>query len=156
MNLRLMKPLALFVAGVLVVNFLMVGKKGKETVPNVAPKPLQVPWTNDPQGKLSKSEQASVASLKQITTDSKRRPEQRVQAIFYLAESRNWDGVEALLSAMDDESLLVRGRAAAAVRHVLGTDFYFHADDAKSKRQESIDGIRRYWESRKNNPPEGK
>jgi hypothetical protein len=52
-----------------------------------------------------------------------------------------------LLTAMEDESILVRARASVAVKKILGTDFFFHADDPPQKRQEALDKYKLLWEA---------
>jgi len=122
--------------------------------PQQKPPALDVPWvktsdSSEPQTQESRT----IEELRSNAADRKRRPEERAQAIFRLAKSNDWSSVETLIDQLDDPSPLIRGRAAAAVRHILGTDFYFRAEDPPPKRKTAIDGIRRYWQSRKDNPP---
>ena len=81
------------------------------------------------------------------------KPEQRVEAIQQLALARDWDATETLLDLLDDPSALIRGKSAVALRAILGTDFYFHADDPPARRLQVISGMRRYWQSRQLHPP---
>lgn len=78
---------------------------------------------------------------------------ERVAVIGQLAADRDWDATETLLSMLDDPSPIIRGKAANALRAILGTEFFFHADDPLSKRREVIAGMQRYWESRQLHPP---
>lgn len=118
------------------------------------PAPLDVPWVESTERQsIAVDDIQSPVRLRAIVNDAKRLPEERVQAIFYLAKSNDWESVETLIGQLNDSSPLVRGRAAAAIRHLLGTDFYFRAQDEPAQRLIAIDGIRRYWQSRKANPP---
>jgi hypothetical protein len=126
------------------------------SAPDVRPKAsrLDIPWVKSPSaGGLRPDEPPSIEELRVLAGNTRAIPEQRAQAIFLLAKAKDWDSVETLIAQLDDPAPLVRGRAAAAIRHILGTDFYFLAQDDQPKRLASIDGIRRYWQSRKTNPP---
>ncbi len=118
------------------------------------PYPLDVPWVKSPvtANNLSLAT-PSIDELRGIVSDATRPPEERVQAIVHLANGNDWDSVEVLIAALSDESPLIRGRSAAGIRHVLGTDFYFRAYDDPTQRATAIEGIRRYWQSRNSNPP---
>ena len=120
---------------------------------------VDVPWVGGPSHDGSKvngqpSADLSISQLQKIASDPQQDAEARVQAIFYLAKANDWDSTGILIDLLDDSSLLVRGRAAAAVRQILGTDFYYRAGDDRSQRLEAINGIRRYWQSRAQRPAE--
>ena len=124
--------------------------------PQAKPRPsrLDVPWVKSAStDDLPQDGSLPVAELRKLAADANAVPEQRVQAMYLLAKENDWESVEILIAQLNDPRPLVRGRAASAIRHILGTDFYFRAQDPADKRQESIDGIRKYWQSRKSNPP---
>lgn len=115
---------------------------------------LDIPWvkTSSADG-FAPDAQSSIEDLRVVAGDRRASQERRAQAIYLIAKAKDWDSVETLIAQLDDPSPLVRGRAAAAIRLILGTDFEYRAEDDQNKRTASIDGIRRYWQSRKSNPP---
>jgi hypothetical protein len=115
---------------------------------------LDMPWVKSPSaGGQAPGESTTAEELHALAGNVRATPEQRAQAIYLIAKAKDWDGVETLISQLDDAAPLVRGRAAVAIRYILGTDFYFRAQDDRTRRLASIDGIRRYWQARKANPP---
>jgi HEAT repeat protein len=72
-------------------------------------------------------------------------PEVRAAAILGISQAKDWQSVPELLNAMEDESLLVRGRAGAAVRDLIGADYHFRAEDPPEKRAAILSEIRRVY-----------
>jgi len=117
-------------------------------------KALPVLWVESTSpGNLGPSEAWSLTKLRSFVADNEQTPEHRAQAIYFLARENDWEGVDTLIELLDDPLPLLRGRAAAAIRHILGTEFYYRAADDRSDRLDRIDEIRRYWSSRKDNLP---
>ena len=76
----------------------------------------------------------------------------RAAVIQGLAFQRDYDSMPALLDAMADPSLVVRGRAGAAVQRLLGLKFGFDADGPPDEREKIIMAVRKQWESLRNSP----
>jgi hypothetical protein len=114
---------------------------------------LDVPAVKSSAGDASLTRGAPAEELRGVVGDPRRTPQERAQAIHSLARAQDWKGVDVLIAQLDDSSPLVRGRAAAAVRHILGTDFYYRAEDHPAKRAIAINDLRRYWKARQTNPP---
>jgi len=114
----------------------------------------RMPWVKSQSPEARHYAELTNETLRSLAADTNVGPEDRVQAMYYLAQARDWNSVDTLIHQLQDPVPLVRGRAAAALRHILGTDFYFRAADPESSRTAAIDGIRRYWESRKSSPPD--
>lgn len=70
----------------------------------------------------------------------------RTVAAAKLGEMRDEESMPALLRAMEDPDPVLRGRAAAAVRKIMGADYYFRAGDPPERRKEVIATIKRDWE----------
>ncbi len=70
----------------------------------------------------------------------------RAVAASKLGEMRDEDSMPALFRAMDDPDPLIRGRAAAAVRKIMGANYFFRATDSPERRKEVIDRIKKDWE----------
>ncbi len=70
----------------------------------------------------------------------------RTVAAAKLGEMRDEESMPVLLRAMEDPDPLIRGRAAAAVRKIMGADYYFRASDPPQRRNEVIATIKRDWE----------
>jgi len=76
----------------------------------------------------------------------------RAVAIQGLAFQRDYECMPALLDAMEDPSLVVRGRAGAAVERLVGLDFNFDADAPLEKRERLIAAMRREWKNLRDSP----
>lgn len=123
-------------------------------IETLKPAVADVPWvTSEINDGLRLDDARPVGELRSLAADKNRSSQARAQAMYHLAKLNDWGSVEVLLAQLTDKSALVRGRAAASLRHILGTDFYYRANDAEQKRVASIKDIRRYWDSRKANPP---
>ena len=70
----------------------------------------------------------------------------RTVAAAKLGEMRDEESMPVLLRAMEDPDPVIRGRAAAAVRKIMGADYYFRAGDPPKRRKEVIATIKRDWE----------
>lgn len=127
---------------------------GAAAKPQVSTGPFDVPAIKG-QGTLDAASLATLSAidLRRLASDIKAAPQQRAQAIHRIAQARDWDGVETLIAQLDDSSALVRGRSAAALRHILGTEFFYRAEEERSRRLQSIQNLRRYWDARKDSPP---
>lgn len=69
----------------------------------------------------------------------------RTVAAAKLGEMRDEQSMPVLLRAMEDPDPVLRGRAAAAVRKIMGADYYFRAGDPPKRRKEVIATIKRDW-----------
>ncbi len=72
--------------------------------------------------------------------------EERAVAAAKLGEMRDEESMPMLLRAMEDPDPVLRGRAAAAVRKIMGADYFFRAGDPPERRKEVIATIKRDWE----------
>jgi hypothetical protein len=73
-------------------------------------------------------------------------PQERAAGAAGLGHLRDPDSVPLLLKAMDDPEVVVRGRAANAVRTILGVDFFFKAEERPEKRRAVIQKYRGLYE----------
>lgn len=76
----------------------------------------------------------------------------RAECLRGLAELYDYDSMEALLAALDDESALVRGRAEVAVERMLSFESAYHYDDPPAQRRAAAEALREYWEQHRNSP----
>jgi HEAT repeat protein len=91
--------------------------------------------------------------MRKLAKDRKSPAELRVQAIYHIAKQQDQGSMDLLIDLLDDPLPLVRGRAAGAIASILGTDFSFRPEDNKVQRREVVNGIRRYWSTRKRPSP---
>lgn len=79
-------------------------------------------------------------------------PEVRATMIQGLSMERDFDSMPAFLNALDDESVLVRTRAAGAVQRLLQIDVGYRADAPRQKRLAAIKVFREEWEKMRVTP----
>jgi HEAT repeat protein len=72
-------------------------------------------------------------------------PAARAAAANALGKMLYWPATEALIAAMEDENVEVRGAAAAAVQTILGLRFNFRANDPPDKRAAVLATIKAQW-----------
>lgn len=83
--------------------------------------------------------------LTRVLRGEREQPNVRAAAARALGRLQLWDGMPALVEALEHPDPLVRGRAGAAIRKMLGRDYLFRANDPLEKRREAIANIRRDW-----------
>ena len=71
----------------------------------------------------------------------------RIAAIQGVAKGWDYNAMDDLLAALDDESLEVRASAGVAVNQLLGLRFYYCADDPPEKRAKVVAQMRNAWSS---------
>jgi hypothetical protein len=81
-----------------------------------------------------------------------REPEVKAVVIQGMASNWDYDSIDTLFAAMDDESLLVRARAHAAVVHLLEVDAGYRADAPREERLAKIKMYRDDWAKYKHSP----
>jgi hypothetical protein len=69
-----------------------------------------------------------------------------------LAAQWDYDIMPALLKALEHDSALVRGRAAAAIQRLLSVDLGYRYDDPPEKRRQAVRRIAKYWEQMRDSP----
>ena len=74
-------------------------------------------------------------------------PQQRALGAAGLGERGDKASMSLLLSAMEDESPLVRARAGVSVRKILGTDFFFNPEAPPQQRAEVVAKYHALWEA---------
>jgi len=94
---------------------------------------------------LSRRDDVPIQSVRDVFIKSKV-PEVRAAAVQGLGRKRDFDTLPKLIDAMEDESPLVRGRAGAAVRRIVGLNYEFRALDPPEKRKEAVEFYRKFWE----------
>ena len=72
-------------------------------------------------------------------------PAVRAACIHGLGTARNYEAMDLLLDALEDESPLVRGRAGVAVTRMIGRDYHFRPQASDEERAEAVNRIRKYW-----------
>ena len=90
-------------------------------------------------GRLGDKQEA--AMLSRVVDDSGEDEHVRAAAVQSIGLMRAWSHRDAAIRALDDPSPRVRGRAAAAVRSMIGRDFGFRANDPPAKRKAAIKRI---------------
>ena len=85
--------------------------------------------------------------LVKVLRGQREQPKVRAAAARALGRLHLWDGMPALVEALEHPDPLVRGRAGVAVRKMLGRDYGFRADDRRARRLQAIANIRRDWRS---------
>ncbi|MBL7219721.1 MAG: HEAT repeat domain-containing protein [Phycisphaerae bacterium] len=72
-------------------------------------------------------------------------PVVRAAAVTGLGRARAYDEMETLLAEMNDDDVIVRGRAAEAVVNIIGRRYPYNLNAPPAKRLESIARIRKFW-----------
>ena len=72
-------------------------------------------------------------------------PNVRAASIKGIARGWDYDAMEALFDALDDESLEVRTQAGAAIEKLIGLRFHYRASDPPVKRSETVAKMRSTW-----------
>jgi hypothetical protein len=94
------------------------------------------------------------AAPQEMTRVYRESPEPEVKAVVIQGMASNWDfdSMDTLFAAMDDESLLVRARAHAAVQRLLEVDAGYRANAPREERLAKIKMYRDDWEKYKHSP----
>lgn len=79
-------------------------------------------------------------------------PEVRAAMIQGLIQQYDYGSMPAILDALDDESLLVRTRAAPAVLNLLCFGVSYAPNDPPEKRREVVKACRQRWETMLKSP----
>jgi len=94
-------------------------------------------------GKLA--DKGDPKALVEVAAEPKRPERVRGEAIDWLGSMRYMDSGEAVLNALEDESLLVRTRASRAIRSIIGFDLGYRATDPPARRQQAVRKLRELW-----------
>jgi HEAT repeat protein len=100
---------------------------------------------------LSDLNPPALPQLRQLLKETKD-PTVKSATIAALGRHYDFDSMEAIIAAMEDESSVVRGRAAAVVARFLGRDRRFRADGPEADRARIIKYSREDWEMVKTSP----
>jgi len=79
-------------------------------------------------------------------------PGVRAECLRALAEFWDYESMDAMLAALDDQSALVRGRAEACVERMLSIESPYRYNDPPEKRRQAAQALRTYWESHRESP----
>ncbi|MCA9270490.1 MAG: HEAT repeat domain-containing protein [Planctomycetales bacterium] len=79
-------------------------------------------------------------------------PSVRSLMIQGLGNVYDYESMDVFLAALDDESELVRGRAAAAVRKMLGRALAFDPSAEPAEREKAAELMRKEWKGLKGTP----
>ncbi len=79
-------------------------------------------------------------------------PGVRAECLRALAELYDYESMDAILRALDDESELVRGRAEACVERMLSIESPYHYNDPPAQRREAAEALKQYWEEHRHSP----
>ena len=93
---------------------------------------------------LSQRDDVPVESVRSVFRQSES-AEVRAAAVQGLGRVRDVDTLPELIDAMEDESPLVRGRAGAAVRRIVGLNYEFRALDPPEERAKAVAFYRKFW-----------
>jgi len=88
---------------------------------------------------------AALEQLRRVLGES-RVPQVRSACIPALGAVRDFEAMDLLLSALEDESPLVRGRAGVAVARMIGRDYHFCPHESAQQRAAVVKKIREYWQ----------
>ncbi len=72
-------------------------------------------------------------------------PAVRAICLHGLGNVYDYDSLELFFAALDDESPLVRARAAAVLERLLGRRFGFNAHAGEAERRRTVDRMRQEW-----------
>lgn len=83
--------------------------------------------------------------LRRVATESKD-ANVRAVCVLEIGDRRDYESMDLLLAALDDESALVRARAAKAVGRIIGREYHYAHNAPRSERQSTIDAIQACWQ----------
>ena len=103
---------------------------------------------------LTSQGEAAVPHMRRVLAEAKT-PEIRARMIQGLSLEWDFESMPAFLAGMDDESLLVRVRSAAAVERVLGSFPHrkYNPRDPPEQRRAAIEFLRECWSKVRANYP---
>jgi len=90
------------------------------------------------------SRQEAQEPLSELARDDPE-PYVRASAVTALGHMRAMDSMDAILEALNDPNLLVRRRAADAVKRIVGRSYELYLNGPEEKRLQAIDGLRQDW-----------
>jgi HEAT repeat protein len=82
-------------------------------------------------------------------------PEVRAACIQGLGAIKDYDSVDLLMDALEDESLIVRGRAGSVLTKMIsgaGETWSFKASAPEGERKKAIEILRDHWEQLRDSP----
>jgi len=94
---------------------------------------------------------AALEQIRRVLGES-RAPQVRAVCIRALGAVRDFEAMDLLLCALEDESPLVRGRAGVAVTRMIGRDYHFRPHESAEQRAGAVKNIRRYWKAMDGSP----
>jgi len=89
--------------------------------------------------------------LRDVLAKSKT-PGVRAECIRALAELYDYESMDAMLAALNDESALVRGRAEACMKRMLRFESHYHYNDPPEQRRAAAEALKEYWEEHRTSP----
>jgi HEAT repeat protein len=138
---------SVFVAAAALLLVWLFSGETTSTPEELVDRSFNAPTVNERQTatiELSRRDDVPIKSVRDVFRQSKS-PEVRAAAVQGLGRRRDVNSLSALIDAMEDESPLVRGRAGAAVRRIVGLNYEFHALDPPEKRQKAVAFYRKFW-----------
>lgn len=73
-------------------------------------------------------------------------PAVKATCIHGLGLIYDYDSIDIMLDGLEDESSVIRGRSAVAVRRLIGRSFHFDPDMSAAERSKRVQQIRKEWE----------
>jgi len=77
----------------------------------------------------------------------------RAVCILEIGDRRDYESMDLLLAALDDESPLVRARAATAAGQIIGREYRYEFNAPAPQRKRTVDDIKACWEQMKGSEP---
>ena len=100
---------------------------------------------------LTRRGKPALPSLRRVAAESKN-PGVRANALQALGGLNDIESMPMLLSAMEDDDVMVRGRAGSAATMILGADYFFRAEDPPQKRKAILGAMRKSYQQLLKNP----
>jgi hypothetical protein len=72
-------------------------------------------------------------------------PEVIIPLVQAAGKAKAWRSIPNLFELMEHPDRQIRGKAGAAVRRIMGADYYFRAGDPEAKRKEKLDMMKRTY-----------
>lgn len=135
-----------------VLYFYVPWSGGAPNAKDLETKALQDPAAAERQKavvQLSKLKAAGLENLRNLVRQSKD-ADVRALALEALGTQWDYDSMDLILAALDDEAEPVRGRAGVVAQRLLGLAIEYHAEDPPAKRQQTAKRMQEEWKKMEN------
>ncbi|MCX7427410.1 MAG: hypothetical protein NTW96_17490 [Planctomycetia bacterium] len=141
-----------------VTTLAMSGCSGKPSPDELARKALEAPTVEEQERAATALADLGVPALPQIrelAVNPKASLPVKLRMMDAVVLARDWDSMPMLLTAMESDSIEIRGRATSSVMALLGARFNFPVEGSVQARRQAMQAVRAAYEKMRDHPPPG-